>query len=95
MNFKKPKRFRSGEYLDFIRLKECCSCGAPGPSFAHHSRKLDPGRATQGKVSDLNCVPMCAICHNAEHGGYPMDELELWQAAFALLREFMEERLDD
>lgn len=95
MDLKKPKRFRSEEYLDFIRLKECCSCGAPGPSFAHHSRKLSYGEPGSSKTSDLTAVPMCAICHNHEHTGYPMDELELWQSAFAMLREYVESKLDD
>lgn len=93
-NLKKPKRFHSEEYLDFIRLRECCSCGAPGPSMAHHARKLDPGRATQNKVSDYNAVPLCSVCHDNEHRGYGMDILELYQSAFHLLRTYIEERLD-
>jgi len=94
MDLKKPKRFRSEEYLEFIRLRECCSCGAPGPSMAHHARRLDPGRPTQSKVSDYNAVPMCAVCHDLEHRGFGMDILELYQSAFALLREFIEERYE-
>lgn len=89
----KPKKHSSKEYLDWIRMHDCVSCGAPGPNMAHHARKLDPGRATQGKVSDYNAVPLCDVCHRSEHTGYPMEDLELWQSAFALLREYVEEKL--
>jgi hypothetical protein len=96
MDLKKPKRFRSEEYLEFIRLRECCSCGAPGPSDPHHERKLDPGRPIMGgKISDFNCVPLCRICHIQQQTGFGMDILELYQSAFALLREWVEEGLDE
>ena len=87
---------KSKEYLEFVRFHDCVSCGCAGPCFAHHARKLDSGRPIAGgKVSDFNAVSLCAPCHTNEHLGYPMDELELWQAAFALLREYCEEKLTD
>jgi cytochrome c553 len=90
---KKPSQHRSKSYLEWVKWHDCIGCGAPAPSFAHHARKLDPGRPTQSKVSDYNAVPMCVVCHDNEHRGMGMDILELYQAAFALLREWVEEKL--
>jgi hypothetical protein len=98
-NLMKPKQIRDNKYLDFIRNKDCISCGRPSTpddrNIAHHARRLDPGRPTQSKVSDYNAVPMCVVCHDNEHRGMGMDILELYQAAFALLREWVEEKLDE
>jgi hypothetical protein len=93
----KPKRYRNPKYLAWIREQPCCSCGQSGtlavPIVAHHARNLDPGRPTQSKVSDYDAVPLCQMCHNAEHTGYigeRMEILELYQSAFHLLRTYME-----
>lgn len=90
MSLKKPSRARDEAYLCFIRAHDCISCGAPGPNYAHHARKLSPGEPGSSKTSDFTAVPLCQVCHTAEHIGYPMDTLELYQAAFDLLRSWME-----
>jgi hypothetical protein len=86
----KPKRYRNNAYLDFVRAHHCISCGADPPNFAHHARRLDPGRPTQSKVSDYNAVPLCAACHSLEHEGIGMDLLEMYKWAFAILRAWAE-----
>lgn len=94
----KPKRYRNPKYLAWIRMQPCCSCCAPPPNIAHHARNLDPGRPTQSKVSDYDAVPLCQVCHQAEHTGYigeRMEILELYQSAFHLLRTWVEDKLDD
>jgi Fe-S-cluster-containing dehydrogenase component len=91
----KPKRYRDPKYLAYIRMQDCIGCGVRGQSVPHHARNLDPGRPTQSKVSDYNAVPMCVVCHDLEHRGMGMDILELYQAAFDLLRTWVEEEYDE
>ena len=94
MDLNKPIQHRNKDYIKYIQMQPCCSCGAPAPSFAHHCRKIDSGRPTQNKVSDYDCLPFCDVCHAHEHRAMGLDILELYQSAFYLLRTWVEEKLD-
>ena len=86
----KPVTHRNNEYIKFIRMQPCIACGAPAPSAAHHCRRIDPGRPSQSRVSDYNCLPFCVVCHDFEHRSQGLDILELYQSAFHLLRTYIE-----
>ena len=65
--FPKPARYRDDEYLDWIRMKPCCACGAGAPSDPHHVA-VD-GQAMGSKPSDLYVIPLCRICHTKLEAG--------------------------
>lgn len=57
-----PKsRYKSEVYLDFIREKRCCVCGAPHPD-AHHEGVFKKGGVK--RLNDFQALPLCHIdCH--------------------------------
>lgn len=59
----KPTTARDGSYLDHVRSKPCCSCGAPPRSHAHHVA----GGGMGAKCSDYLTAPLCATCHSWWH----------------------------
>ena len=79
--------YRSKRYLDYVRSHDCCSCGRPAPSEAHHAapRGISPslhGGGLGQKMRDMWTIPLCRLCHNGWHasltyrqlGGRTVDE---------------------
>lgn len=79
-------------YLDFVRSKPCCACGAPGPSDPDHLKARGAG---SGKRNDFTIVPLCRSCHDERHAlGTKHFEVNrigvnLWAEATWLLIEFL------
>jgi hypothetical protein len=62
----KVKRYESKKHLDWIRSKNCCSCGCDFGIDAHHI--IGIGHGIMGsRESDALTIPLCRICHNACH----------------------------
>ena len=70
---KKHVPFRSKDYLNFIRSRNCLICGAQPRSVAHHLMIWDTG-GWGSKPSDLFCIPLCTEHHRMAHA-YPIDIL--------------------
>jgi len=62
MRVKRPNRWRSKRYLDYLRGQACCRCGLAPPSQVHHLRKGSDGGIGL-KPSDTWGVPVCDRCH--------------------------------
>ncbi len=98
---RRPSKFgpiRSENYLEHVRVRPCCVCGAPGPSEPHHFGPRGVGQ----KCSDLRTVPLCSAlngCHDQFHQsacflrvGYDtpaLARLYLVETQVSLLEEFM------
>ena len=67
-----PRRgpWRSRAYLDTVRAKPCCVCGADGPSDPHHIGPLGSHGMGQ-QCADYYTVPLCRRCHDAWHDHRP------------------------
>jgi hypothetical protein len=69
----KPRTWRSEKYKAFIRQKPCCICGGRG-GVAHHE-SVTKGKGMRKKPSDVECLPMCELCHALRHSpGYRADQ---------------------
>lgn len=94
---KPPPPIRSAAYLDFIRIRPCCSCGRHGPSDPHH---FGPRGAGQ-KTDDYRVVPLCRTCHDRFHDKRTLPGCAdvaatrefLYSTQVRLLIEFIEWRL--
>jgi hypothetical protein len=62
MEQRKPRKWRSRRYLDFLRSRPCCRCGLASPSEVHHLRKGADG-GTGLTPSDSYGLPACNRCH--------------------------------
>lgn len=62
---KSRPRWRSAEYLKFVGEHDCCGCGAPAPSDAHHWGGTLKGMGL--KFDDLLTVPLSRGCHDHFH----------------------------
>jgi len=70
------KRWRSPEYLAWVRTLPCCHCGGPGGD-AHHVIGLHWGLSGGGLTAPDNyAMPACRVCHQAIHQS---PELQRWQ----------------
>lgn len=58
---------RSAAYLAYVRRHPCMSCGARGPSEAHHWAPRGKGGGMGVKCDDYRTVPLCASCHRHWH----------------------------
>lgn len=47
------------EHMEWVKTQDCCACGCPGPSEAHH---------VTGKRSDLRVIALCQPCHTGPDG---------------------------
>jgi len=61
-------RVEDPDFLDFLRGRRCCSCGAPPRVQAAHLRAACPDRGKretgmQEKPDDRWAVPLCSSCH--------------------------------
>lgn len=79
------------QYLDFVRAKACCACGAPAPSDPDHVKARGGG---SGKQNDFTAVPLCRGCHSVRHAmTIPQFNqryrIDLWEEATMLLIEFL------
>ncbi|MDC8803919.1 hypothetical protein PRZ61_10775 [Halomonas pacifica] len=64
---KAPARWRSPEYLAFVRMLPCCVCGAPADD-AHHVIGLHWGLSGMGTTApDSYAMPVCRSCHQDIH----------------------------
>lgn len=88
--------FRNKKHLAFVRSHECCVCGEPQNTHAHHLR-VNQGMAM--KSGDDWTVPLCPGCHvfgrNAVHTIGSKKELDWFKShnidARALAAELYEE----
>jgi len=82
-NPKKPPE-RSQTYLDFIRGKSCCSCGAV-KTEPHHWAPKGRGGGMGSKCSDYRTVPLCRKCHDYWHstGAVPTESIVGTRQLFA------------
>lgn len=71
-NLQPDERFRikakhvvclNSDYLNYIRGLPCRTCGAPGPSDAHHVG--NSGKKNHG--NDALAMPLCRKCHSQYH----------------------------
>ena len=61
------KRWRSPEYLAWVRARPCAFCGL-GPSDAHHVIGLGWGLSGMGLTApDSYAMPICRVHHDAVH----------------------------
>lgn len=72
--------YRSKRYLDFVRSHDCCACGRPAPSDAHHCAPSGISSAFHGgggalKKDDMWTIPLCRPCHNRWHGSLTYRQL--------------------
>ena len=68
MDFSKPVKWRSKEYLSFIRSLPCCVCGLMPGGIAHHESVLgEKGIGT--KPGDEQSLPICPRDHTLYHNG--------------------------
>jgi hypothetical protein len=67
--------FRSPAYLKFVRSHPCVFCAAPAER-AHHFDKRHGGGGTAVKPHDTFTVPLCAVHHDAVHGGASLSGLD-------------------
>jgi hypothetical protein len=69
---KEPEQ-KNAQFLELVRRKPCCGCGAAAPSDPHHwaPKGLSGGMAR--KPDDLRTVPLCRACHDHfhDHGSLP------------------------
>ena len=69
-------RWRSPEYLAWIRTLPCCRCGGPGGD-PHHVIGLNWGLSGMGtKAPDSYVMPACRACHQDIHR---LPELQRYQ----------------
>ncbi len=95
MNLQKPKRFKSDDYLAFIRSQPCIVTGKK-PCDPHHTR--GGGMAT--KCSDHLTVPLYREPHSECHqigtktfqAKYNVDFIE---CQLDLMRKYYEEKVND
>lgn len=58
------KKKRERDFHDWVASHACGVCGEPGPSMVHHLRA---GQG-MGQRNHWLCVPLCAECHQGQHG---------------------------
>ena len=74
MRQREPRLYDRG-FLDFLKLKPCCICGAPPPSDPAHIRI---GLFAKGmKPHDRHATPLCRTCHDRQHS---QNEALFWQS---------------
>lgn len=62
----KVSRYRSEKHLQWIRSKNCCSCGYDTGIQAHHI--IGIGHGIMGsKENDSLTIPLCVRCHQQCH----------------------------
>ena len=67
---KAPKR-NNKKYLEWLKRQECCGpdcLGFVGDIIPAHQRILGRG-GTGLKPPDFDALPLCFLCHHAEHKG--------------------------
>lgn len=63
----KEIRFRSRQYLDWVKQQRCCNCLAPADD-PHHIIGLGWGLSGMGLTApDSYAIPLCRPCHDAVH----------------------------
>ena len=77
-------------YLDFIRAKACCACGAPAPSSPDHLKARGGG---SGKQNDFTAIPLCIPCHSLRQVSLTAEfnarfKIDVWQEATWCMIEF-------
>lgn len=75
--YQSPQGKAGVEHMTCVKLQECCICGAPPPSDAHHCIS---GRYSARKSSDFDTIPLCIYCHRAEYPGSIHSGLASWVA---------------
>lgn len=70
---KRPKMLRSKKHIDWVRIRNCCACGAHtvhGVNDAAHvnylGAKYGKPRGMSERVDDFWTVPLCRDCHTAQ-----------------------------
>lgn len=70
------KRWRSEEYLTFIRSLPCSACGISGCD-AHHVIGLHWGLSGQGLTApDSFAMSLCRTCHDAVHRSPELQQMQ-------------------
>ena len=78
----KIKPVRSKKYLAFIRTHLCAVCNSILTEAAHQN--LGSG-IMGGKVSDLQCIPLCKTHH---HHPCPIDDDQVARLIISYINEF-------
>lgn len=63
----KETRFRSAEYLVWLKMRPCCNCSQPAQD-PHHVIGLKWGLSGMGMTApDSYAIPLCRLCHDEMH----------------------------
>lgn len=74
------QRFRSRQYLDWVKSQECCCCGAPADD-PHHVIGMYHLSGMGMQAPDSMALPVCRGCHDEIHRS---PELQRMQPAWLL-----------
>ena len=83
---KRPDREgNDSDYLAAIRKLNCCVCGAPPPSDAHHLKQDTGERGLALRSTDKWALPLCHLlatksCHRAVEDAGSKNELDWFEA---------------
>lgn len=86
--------YRSDEYKDFIRAKNCLFCSQTAPSVVHHVSLSNTGWGT--KPPDNQGIPVCPACHRGIENDPGWEKREAVRLAVLLLAynaEYIEKKI--
>lgn len=70
------KRWRSEQYLAFVKSQPCCNCLGPGRD-PHHVIGLHWGLSGQGLTApDSFAMSLCRVCHNEVHRSPELQQMQ-------------------
>tara|TARA_R110000765_G_scaffold195825_2_gene301281 strand:+ start:989 stop:1408 length:420 start_codon:yes stop_codon:yes gene_type:complete len=70
------KRWRSEQYLAFVKSQPCCNCQGPGLD-PHHVIGLHWGLSGQGLTApDSFAMSLCRACHDAVHRSPELQQMQ-------------------
>lgn len=72
----RDKRWRSQQYLAFVKSQPCCNCQGPGRD-PHHVIGLHWGLSGQGLTApDSFAMSLCRECHNDVHRSPELQQMQ-------------------
>ena len=93
----KEIRFRSRQYLDWVKQQRCCNCQAPADD-PHHLTGMWNLSGMALTAPDSFAMPLCRLCHDAVHTDPAMQWMQpiwLMDTINAGLEQFAEGSIHD